>query len=83
MCVFQEMVKKEIILFCHFVFLDGWDVDLMARAQAAILVHETVCKGRVEGASEHLARTLCLKRFYTGRNKFRFCFGVYVKLQVF
>ena len=32
MCVFQEVVKKEIILFCHFVFLDGWDVDREARA---------------------------------------------------
>jgi len=83
MCVFQEVVKKEIILFCHFVFLDGWDVDLMADAQAAMLVHEAVCKGRVEGASEHLACTLCLKCFYIGRNKFWFCFGVYVKLQVF
>lgn len=83
MCVFQEVVKKEIILFCPLVFPGGWDVDLMADAQAAILVHEAVRKGRVEGASEHLAFTLSLKRFYIGRNKFQFWFVVYVKLQVF
>ena len=74
MCVFQEVVKKEIVLFCPLVFPGGWDVDLMADAQAAILVHEAVRKGRVEGASEHLAFTLCLKCFYIGRNKFQLCF---------
>lgn len=83
MCVFQEVVKKEIILFCPFVFPNGWDVDLMADAHAAILVHEAEHKGRVEGASEHLVCAFCLKHFYIGRNKFRFCFVVYVKLQVF
>ena len=59
---FQEVVvKEEVILFCPFHFPDGWDVDLMADAQAAILVHKAAHKGGVEGASEHLACTLCLK----------------------
>lgn len=50
---FQEVVVKgEGHPSRPFLFPVGWNVDLMADTQAAILVYKVACKGRVKGASE-------------------------------